>query len=156
MTDHTRISVIGSGASGANVLDDAETVGALIARREGLVVCGGLGGVMEAACRGAKREGGTTIGILPSGHAGDANDFVDIPIPTGMGEARNVIVALTGDGVVAVGGRFGTLSEISFALKADKPVAAVRSLDVDQIVDAPNFFRAGSPDDAVGGLFERI
>jgi uncharacterized protein (TIGR00725 family) len=94
---------------------------------------------MEAACRGAKDAGGTTIGILPGADRGAANQFVDFAIPTGLGEARNALVARSADGLIAVGGAYGTLSEIAFALKAGKPVAGLGSWDVDgvTVVDSP-------------------
>ncbi len=156
MNRSLRISVIGSGHSDSDVLEAAEETGARIARRNAVLVCGGLGGVMKSACRGAKREGGTTIGILPTRNASDANEFVDFPIVTGMGEARNVIVALSGEGVIAVGGRFGTLSELSFSLKARKPVAAVKSMNVKSLLETPDFYVSTSPSDAVEWVFNQL
>ncbi len=117
MMDQIFISVIGAGICDAATSVLAEEVGRELARRGATVVCGGLGGVMEAVCRGAKSAGGTTIGILPGTSARDANAFVDIPIVTGLGEARNAIVVRTGRAVIAIGGEFGTLSEIALALK---------------------------------------
>src|SRR5919199_2439349 len=104
------------------------------------VVCGGLGGVMEAACRGAKSAGGMTVGILPSGSRADANDYVDIALATGLGEARNALVVRAVDVLIAVGGEYGTLSEIALALKAGKPVVGVGTWELDDIV------RADDPD----------
>jgi hypothetical protein len=109
----------------------AEEVGRLIARAGGTLVCGGRGGVMAAACRGAKLEGGATIGILPGYDANEANEWVDYPISTGLGHARNAIVVASGDAVIAVGGGFGTLSEIALALKMGKPVISLGSWDLD-------------------------
>ncbi len=102
-------------------------------------MCGGLGGVMEAACRGAKEAGGTTIGILPGTDRAAANRFVDFAIPTGLGEARNALVVRAADALIAVGGAYGTLSEIAFALKAGKPVAGLGTWDVDgvTVADSP-------------------
>jgi uncharacterized protein (TIGR00725 family) len=97
-------------------------VGRGLAERGAVVVCGGLGGVMEAACRGAKSAGGATLGILPGLDRADANEFVDVAVPTGLGEARNTLVVRAADAIVAVGGEWGTLSEIAFALKAGKRV----------------------------------
>ncbi|MDP6063342.1 MAG: TIGR00725 family protein [SAR202 cluster bacterium] len=116
------ISVIGAGRPTADVTLAAERVGYELASRGATVVCGGLGGVMEGACFGAKLAGGTTIGILPWNDPSDANRWVDIPICTGMGYARNVIVVKTGRATIAVGGAFGTLSEIGHALGDNIPV----------------------------------
>lgn len=108
----------------------AEDVGRLIARAGYVLVCGGLSGVMEAACRGAKAAGGETIGILPGTEAREANSFVDIAITTGMGQGRNVVIALTADVLIVIGGGFGTLAEIGHALRAGKPVIGLRTWDV--------------------------
>jgi uncharacterized protein (TIGR00725 family) len=108
-------------------------VGRGLAERGVAVVCGGLGGVMEAACRGAKRAGGTTIGILPGSDRAAANEYVDVAIPTGLGEARNAIVVRAADALVAVGGGYGTLSEIAFALKAGRRVVGLGTWDVDGV-----------------------
>lgn len=104
-----------------------------------MLVCGGLEGVMEAACRGAKEAGGTTIGILPGTDRGAANPFVDVAVPTGLGEARNALVVRAADALVAVGGGYGTLSEIALALKAGKPVVGLGTWDVDGVeaADSP-------------------
>jgi uncharacterized protein (TIGR00725 family) len=108
----------------------SEEVGALIARAGHLLVCGGLSGVMEAACRGAKSAGGQTVGILPGTDRREKNAFVDIAIPTGLGQARNVIIALSSDVVIAIGGGFGTLAEIGHALRLGRPVIGLRTWDV--------------------------
>jgi uncharacterized protein (TIGR00725 family) len=104
-----------------------------------VLVCGGLGGVMEAACRGAKGAGGTTVGILPGTDRSEANEFVDVAIPTGLGEARNALVVRTAHALIAVGGGYGTLSEIALALKAGKRVVGLGSWDIDGVerVDTP-------------------
>ncbi len=128
------IAVIGGGVCSDEIGELAEEVGKQIAIREGLLVCGGLFGVMEACCRGAKAAGGVTIGILPGSSIDDANDFVDIPIPTGMGIARNSIIAHTGRAAVAVDGKFGTLSEIGYFLQLDKPVIGIRTWDIPGII----------------------
>lgn len=99
----------------------AESVGRLIAKNGGVLVCGGRGGVMEAACRGAKEEKGITVGILPQSKD-EANEFVDIAIPTQLGNMRNYLVVRAADVIIAIGGRWGTLNEISFALILKKPV----------------------------------
>jgi len=116
------IAVIGSGRCSREVSRLAEDVGQKLAERGAILVCGGLGGVMEAACRGAKRAGGLTVGILPGNSHHEANPYVDVPIVTGMGEARNVILVRTAQAIIAVGGGYGTLSEIAHALKMGKPV----------------------------------
>jgi len=121
------IGVIGAGFCSAEIAALAEEVGREIARRGAVLVCGGLGGVMEAACRGAKAEGGLTIGILPGTNRHEANPYVDIPIVTGLGEARNVIVVRTAQAVIAVAGEYGTLSEIAYALKFGIPVIGLRT-----------------------------
>ncbi len=109
------IGVIGESDPPAEVAALAEAVGAEIATAGAILVCGGLGGVMAAACRGAHMHGGITIGILPTTRRGDANPYVTYAIPTGLGHARNILVARTAQAIIAVGGRFGTLSEIAFA-----------------------------------------
>jgi uncharacterized protein (TIGR00725 family) len=117
-----QIGVIGPGRAAPEIAEAAFQVGALIALGGAILVCGGGGGAMEAACRGARSAGGTTVGILPGPTREDANPFVDIAIPTGMGEARNALVVRASDAVIAVGGGVGTLSEIGLALKMGKPV----------------------------------
>jgi len=109
----------------------AEAVGEAIASAGCALVCGGRSGVMAAACKGAKARGGTTIGILPGYDRADANEWVDFPIPTGLGHARNALVVASGDAVIAVGGGFGTLSEIGLALKMGKPVISLGSWELD-------------------------
>lgn len=136
------IAVIGSGTADQPLSDAAELVGDRLARAGVTVVCGGLGGVMEAVCRGAQRAGGLTVGILPGARSADANPYVDVVLPTGMGEARNVLVARAGRAVIAIGGGFGTLSELAFARKVGVPVIGFRTwqLDDDGIVhvDTPD------------------
>lgn len=102
-------------------------LGKALALRKLLLVSGGLGGVMEAVSRGAKEEGGFTVGILPGEDPHDANPWVDLPIVTGMGEARNLIIVKTAQVIVSIGGEFGTLSEMAFALKMGKPVISLNS-----------------------------
>ena len=101
-----------------------------------MLVCGGLGGTMEAACRGAKQAGGTTVGLLPGESRSDANPFVDVAIPTDLGEARNALVVRAADAVVAVGGGYGTLSEIALALRAGKRVVGLGTWEIDGVVAA--------------------
>lgn len=120
-------------------MDAATLIGRELAARGVTVVCGGLGGVMEAACRGAKEGGGTTVGILPGTDRSAANPFVDVAIPTGLGEARNALVVRAADALVAVGGGYGTLSEVALALKAGKRVVGLRSWEIEgvEVVDTP-------------------
>ena len=120
--DAVHVAVSGGGEADDDDCRLAEEVGLELARRGAVVVTGGLGGAMAAACRGAKGGGGTTIGILPSDDRADANRWVDVAVPTGLGEGRNALVVRAADAVVAVAGEFGTLSEIALALKLGKPV----------------------------------
>jgi len=113
---------VGGGICSSEEAALAEAVGRGLAEAGATLVCGGMGGVMAAACRGAKSAGGLTVGVLPGISASDANPYVDVPIVTGMGEARNVIIVRTAMAVIAVGGEFGTLSEVAFALKLGRPV----------------------------------
>ena len=127
------ISVIGGEACGPEALDIAEKVGREIAQRGATLVCGGRGGVMEAACLGARDAGGHTIGIMPGRSQQDSppNRYVEFPIFTGMGFARNVMVVLSGDAVIAIDGSYGTLSEIAYALINDVPVVGIDTWDFD-------------------------
>ncbi len=126
MPDRT-ISVIGGANCNEDALKLAERVGRAIAKRGATLVCGGLGGVMEASCRGAKKEGGVTVGILPTLQKNNANDYVDIAIPTGLGYSRNFLVAQSGDAVIAISGSAGTLSEMAIAWFSNKPIIALAS-----------------------------
>ncbi|ODS33857.1 MAG: hypothetical protein SCARUB_01018 [Candidatus Scalindua rubra] len=131
------ISVIGSGNSDGTlnpqIAKVANEVGREIAERGAVLICGGLGGVMAEAAKGAKEKGGLTIGIIPGEDPDSANPYIDISMPTGLGFARNVLVAYSGDAVIAVSGRLGTLSEISFALIRKKPVIGIKTWDLDQL-----------------------
>ncbi len=111
----------------------AEDVGRLLADSGAIVVTGGLGGVMEAASKGARDAGGMTLGILPGADRGQANKWITVAVPTGMGEARNALVVRAADALVAVGGAWGTLSEIALARKAGKPVAGIDSWELDGV-----------------------
>jgi uncharacterized protein (TIGR00725 family) len=133
-----QIAVIGGGQGAEEARVAAEVVGAELARAGAVVVCGGLDGVMAAACRGAKSVGGTTVGVLPEADPHAANPWVDIVIPSGLGEARNVIVVRSADAVVAIDGEYGTLSEIALALRAGVPVIGLATWSLvrpDQVVD---------------------
>ena len=142
--------MVGGGEADGDTAAVAEEVGRELARRGAVVVCGGLGGVMEAACKGAKAEGGTTVGILPTDSRHDANPYVDVAIATGLGEARNAIVVRAADVLIAVGGEFGTLSEIALALRAGTQVVGIHTWELSkrgQPVDA--IIPAGTAADAV-------
>jgi uncharacterized protein (TIGR00725 family) len=149
MPGRLHVAVVGAGTPDPPHAAMAEEVGRLLAARGAVVVCGGLGGVMEAACRGAKGAGGTTVGILPGMDRGEANPWVDVAIPTGLGEARNALVVRAADVVIAIAGEFGTLSEIALALKAGKPVVGIdtwelsrRGAPLTEIVPAGNARKA--------------
>jgi uncharacterized protein (TIGR00725 family) len=136
-----QISVVGSGAEHEQ---RAETVGRQLAERGATVVTGGLGEVMAAAARGAKSAGGTTIGILPGERRADANPWLDHVVVTGIGHARNLAVVASGDAVIAVGGRYGTLAEIGFALTLGRPVVVL-----EPGWEVEGALRAATPEDAV-------
>ncbi len=144
-----RIGVIGASSASGKDLALARDVGAEIARRGAILVCGGLGGVMEAACRGAKEEGGLTVGILPGRDAQKANPHVDVPIATDLGYARNVIVVLSSQALIAVTGRYGTLSEIAHALNFGIPVIGLFTWDLNSIDREKRIIAAADPKQAV-------
>jgi len=149
-----KISVIGSSSCDKSEHDAAFLIGKEIASRGAILICGGLGGVMEAAAKGAKEAAGITIGVLPGDDPKDANPFIDIPIATGLGESRNVIIAQTSDAVIAVGGALGTLSEIAFALKKNIPVIGINTWDLDPgRYSGAGIFAASSPSKAVDKAF---
>jgi uncharacterized protein (TIGR00725 family) len=121
------IAVIGASDASPEELKLAEKVGRELAKQGAIVLCGGLSGVMEAACRGASSLGGLTIGILPGDSAKTANPYVQIPIVTGLGYARNALVAKSAQAVIAIGGSYGTLSEIAYALQSNVPVIGLKT-----------------------------
>ena len=125
-----RIAVIGGSRPGRQALEAAFEVGRLVARAGAIVVCGGLGGVMEAAARGAREEGGFVVGILPGGSPDDANPWVDLPVATGLGYTRNALVVMNADAVVAIDGEYGTLSEIAYCKIHGKKVVGLGTWDV--------------------------
>ncbi|MXR52232.1 TIGR00725 family protein [Halovenus sp. WSH3] len=135
-----RVSVIGGASVSEATYRRAREVGRLLGERGHEVVCGGRGGVMEAVCRGARETGGHTIGILPGADRAAANRYVETPIATGMGNARNALVVLNGDAVIAIDGSTGTLSELGLALDYGRPVAGLDTHDIDGVeaVDAPD------------------
>lgn len=138
-----QIAVIGAAWEDPDLIFLAESVGRLLAGAGAVLICGGMGGVMESACRGAKGAGGTTVGILPD--TGNGNPYLDIIIRTGLGHARNVLVAQSGDAVIAIGGNYGTLSEIAISLKTGRRVFGLCTWDIEGVV------ACGSPEEAVQG-----
>jgi uncharacterized protein (TIGR00725 family) len=151
MSRRVQIGVIGGRDVDPELLALAEEVGKEVAKRAAVLVCGGMGGVMEAACRGAKRAGGTTVGILPVSSPEESNAYLDVVIPTGMGVARNAVIIHACDGVIAVGGKYGTLSEVAFALHDGLPVVSLRSWEVDEKV-----VKAVTADEALEKLFQMM
>lgn len=145
----TNIAVVGAGIADDDLSAAAEAVGSEIAKSGCTLLCGGFGGVMEAACRGAKLAGGTTVGLLPGRDATGANDYLDVVLPTGLGEARNTVIVHSADAVIAIGGEFGTLSEIAFALRIGKPVVGLDTWDLARGRSADPIERSESPADAV-------
>lgn len=144
------ISVIGAGMASEQEYENSRMVGRMLARRGFGVVCGGLGGVMEGACRGASEEGGLSMAILPGSDRAEANQYASIIIPSGMGQARNALVVASGEGAIAVGGGAGTLSEIGLALKSRRPVVSLGSWDL------PGLAEAETPEEAVDCLIDRL
>jgi hypothetical protein len=138
------IAVIGAGACSARGAREAYEVGRELALGNAVLVCGGLGGVMEAAARGAREAGGLTVGILPGDGFDEANPFIDIAIPTGFGHGRNIMVVRAARAVIAIEGAYGTLSEIGLALAMGKPVIGLSTWDI-----GPGILRASSPKQAV-------
>jgi len=137
------VAVVGAGGDvEAPLLAAAEAVGAELARRGAVVVTGGLGGVMEAACRGARSAGATTLGILPGDDRAAANAFVSVAVATGMGELRNGLVVRCADALVAIAGGYGTLSEIALALKAGKPVVGIATWEIEGVLAAADAVQA--------------
>jgi uncharacterized protein (TIGR00725 family) len=130
------VAVVGPGEASPEEAEAAEQVGRGLAQGGAAVVCGGLGGVMAAACRGADAVGGLTIAILPGSDRTAANEWARVVIPTGMGEMRNALVVRAADAVIAVGGAYGTLSEVALALKTGVPVVGIDTWAIDGIVKA--------------------
>jgi uncharacterized protein (TIGR00725 family) len=137
------VAVVGPGDATTDELDAAQAIGRGLADGGATVVCGGLGGVMAAACRGAADAGGITVGILPGAERAAGNEWLTVAIPTGLGELRNGLVVRAADAVIAVGGAYGTLSEIALALKSGVPVIGLRTWEIEGID------RVQSPADAV-------
>ncbi len=151
------VAVVGAAAGTEQEHALAEEVGRLLARRGAVLVCGGLGGVMDSAARGCEAEGGTSVGVLPGESRDGASAHLSAAIATGMGEARNALVVRTADAVIAVGGEFGTLSEIALALKMGKPVIGLGTWRLDREgLDTDPIVRAATPAEAVERALERL
>lgn len=146
-----QIGVIGGREATPADLQNAEKVGALIAQKKAILFCGGMGGIMAAACKGARNANGTTVGILPTDSHAHGNPYLDIVIPTNLGIARNAVLVRACHGVIAIGGKFGTLSEIAYALQFEIPVVSLKSWDVTSEV-----FQAKSPEEAIQYLFNYL
>ena len=144
------IAVIGDSSCSQDEARLAEAVGEQLAERGATIICGGLGGVMEAVCRGAKVKGGLTVGVLPGEDSSMANPYVDIPIVTGVGYARNMAVVKSARAVIAIGGNYGTLSEIAYALKRDIPVIGLNTWSLSRNgQEDGSIIRVGSAAEAV-------
>lgn len=154
---NAHVAVVGPGDADQAALELAEQVGGELGRRGAVVVCGGLDGVMAAACRGAKAAGATTVGILPGSTRAEANPWVDVALPTGLGELRNGLIVRSADAVIAVRGAYGTLSEIALALKVGVPVVGLATWELrrDGVVDA-GIEVVESPVEAVEAALARV
>lgn len=131
-----KIGVIGASRRSKKIAKIAYEVGKEIAKRKAILICGGLGGVMEEAARGAKENKGLTVGILPGFSSSDANPYIDIPLVTGMDHGRNIIVVRSCDAIIAIDGREGTLSEIAFALKLMIPLIGIETWEIEGVIKA--------------------
>lgn len=130
------VGVVGSEKADIEFLETAEQIGRLLAKEGFIVITGGLGGVMEAASKGAFFEGGITVGVLPTNKKKDANPYIKLPIPTGMGEMRNALIVRASDVLVAIGVEYGTLSEIALALKTGKKVIGLKTWKIPGVIEA--------------------
>ena len=148
MTGTRYVAVVGSVTATGKLYEQAREVGRLVAERSGIVVCGGLSGVMEAAARGATEAGGVAIGVLPDEHRRRQNQYLSYSVATGVGQARNLAVVCSGDVVIAVGGEYGTLSEIGLARKVGRSVVVLEGWDLGDHVTV-----ARSPEEAVEATF---
>ncbi|MCD6352944.1 MAG: TIGR00725 family protein [Proteobacteria bacterium] len=146
-----RIGVIGDSVCSEKTVKLAEKVGEEIARKKGVLICGGLTGVMEGAARGAKKASGLTVGIIPGNNSHDSNPYIDIPIVTGFGYARNILVVRSSDVLIAICGKYGTLSEIAHALQLNIPVVGLQTWDVSR-----DIIIASDPVDAVNKAFNLL
>jgi uncharacterized protein (TIGR00725 family) len=151
-----QIGVIGASRCSTEIAKLAEEVGREIGKRGAVLICGGLGGVMEFASKGAKEAGGLTVGILPGTSKEEANGYIDIPIVTGMGHGRNVVIAHSSDSMIAISGEHGTLSEIAIGLKLKKTVIGLKTWEIEGVIQAKT--AAEAVERAIktleGGMFE--
>src|SRR5712691_3638214 len=156
MSRKSIIGVIGGGSTASREgIALAEEVGFLIARADAVLICGGLNGVMEASAKGAKRGGGLTIGVLPTGNKGDANRYIDLPIATALSTARNLIIVRTADAIIAINGSYGTLSEMAHAFDLAKTVFGLRTWPIEKAgVEAKLFVSVATPREAVERALE--
>lgn len=138
------IAIVGGREASPELLEQAMQLGRLIARSGFGLVCGGMGGIMEAASQGCKEEGGLTVAILMHDDPKYANPYIDVAIPTGLGIARNLLVVRSGEVVIAIDGKYGTLSEIAYALQINKPVIGIKTWDVSQ-----NIIKVNSAEEAI-------
>ncbi|HEU5261034.1 MAG TPA: TIGR00725 family protein [Gemmatimonadales bacterium] len=145
------IAVVGGSTCSSEEAEWAAAVGRLVAERGAVLLCGGLGGVMEAAARGAKQAGGLTVGILPGSDAEEANPYIDVPLATGMGEMRNALIVRAAHAVIAIGGGWGTLSEIALAQRIETPVVGLH----DAFTSTVKIPRVATPDGAVQWALEQ-
>ena len=129
-----QIGVIGASRCSPEIAELAKEVGREIGKRGAVLICGGLGGVMESASKGVKEAGGLTIGVLPGRSKEEANGYIDVPIVTGMGHARNVIIAHSSDSIIAISGEHGTLSEIAIGLKLKKTIIGLNTWDIEGVI----------------------
>lgn len=144
------IAVVGGHSCSEEIYELAYELGKLIAKEGWILVCGGKEGVMEAVCKGAKETGGVTVGILPSYDSNEANSYVDIKIPTGLGYARNALVVRAAEAAIAVSGKEGTLSEIAFALSEKKPVVGISTWEIEGVL------KANTPQEAITLVKEKL
>jgi uncharacterized protein (TIGR00725 family) len=150
--DYTKtVAIIGARACDDEISGIAGLMGSLLAENGYTVICGGLGGVMEAVCKGAKSKNGKTIGILPGNNPDEANPYIDVSIATGIGISRNLIIIRSAVAVIAISGGYGTLSELSFALQLEKPVIGLRTWDISEDVEV-----ASDPEDALIKLENKL
>ena len=145
------IAVIGAGECDVRIYNLAESAGTALADKKYSIICGGLGGVMEGVCKGAKKSGGLTIGILPGDNPAEANPYVDIPIATGMGIGRNIIIIRSAKAVLAINGSYGTLSEIAYAMQLGKPVVGIETWEISE-----NIIHTANVTDAVNEISKLV
>jgi len=144
------VAVVGGHSCSERIYKIAQELGQLIAQEGWILICGGSSGVMEAACKGAKEKGGLTVGILPSYDGAEANDYLDLKLPTGLGYGRNILVVRAAEFIIAVDGNYGTLSEIAFAFNDPKPVIGIETWDIKGVV------KVNTPKEAIQHIKEKI